>query len=188
MQFQSVPIPNLLLEELITAPGPALLGPGVRPSRLPQAGLASSLASVFQQAKVPPARQPLIRAAILLWHDHLDESHTLSQDIPGVDGAFLHGLMHRREPDYGNAKYWFHRVGSHPCFPLLLDRIQTGPPPADSSSFLGACRAARRWDPFAMVDACEEAAALAPDHPEARALREIQELELRVLLARFLVE
>src|SRR5262245_3188989 len=47
-------------------------------------------------------------SALWLWHDFLDESHQISQDIDTVSGSYWHAIMHRREPDYGNAKYWFH--------------------------------------------------------------------------------
>ena len=38
-----------------------------------------------------------------LWllHDFLDESHSLSQEITTDTGSYWHGIMHRREPDYG---------------------------------------------------------------------------------------
>ena len=34
----------------------------------------------------------------------IDESHTISQDLGSAEGSFLHGIMHRREGDFGNAK------------------------------------------------------------------------------------
>lgn len=43
-------------------------------------------------------------AGLWLYHDFLDESHSLSQQIETVEGSYWHGLMHRREPDFSNAK------------------------------------------------------------------------------------
>jgi hypothetical protein len=41
-------------------------------------------------------------AGLWLYHDFLDESHTISQDIDTPTGSYWHGIMHRREPDAGN--------------------------------------------------------------------------------------
>src|SRR6476660_8919231 len=38
-------------------------------------------------------------SALWLWHDFLDESHTISQEVHTIDGSYWHGIMHRREPD-----------------------------------------------------------------------------------------
>ena len=54
----------------------------------------------------------------LLW-DYLDESHHVSQSLETPEGSYWHGIMHWREPDYGNSKYWFRRVGQHAIFPQL---------------------------------------------------------------------
>ncbi len=95
-------------------------------------------------------------AGLWLWAGELDTSHQISQKLDTPEGAFWHGIMHRREPDYGNAKYWFRRVGAHPIFPQLS---------ADAATLAGQYSIAPRWvgtpgdwDPFAFVDLCEQAA------------------------------
>jgi len=70
------------------------------------------IASIASEAAV---RQPaLIQAAIWYYVDDLDRSHNIAQNIEGPEGAFWHGLMHRREGDFWNAKYWFRRAGALP--------------------------------------------------------------------------
>lgn len=57
---------------------------------------------------------PLVAAALWLYVDDLDRSHALSQSIETEAGAFWHGIMHRREGDFWNSKYWFRRAGTLP--------------------------------------------------------------------------
>jgi hypothetical protein len=49
----------------------------------------------------------------------IERSHSISQNIENLEGSFLHGMMHRREGDFSNAKYWFRRVGNHPVIEQL---------------------------------------------------------------------
>ena len=110
------------LEKFLQTSTPPELGPGPRDGVQPQARLLRDLDSVLSQTGLPSRSQELIRALVLLWHDHLDSAHTIAQDIENVDGAFVHGIMHRREPDFGNGRYWFRRVGDHPSFPDIVRR------------------------------------------------------------------
>lgn len=94
---------------------------------------------------VPVARHGHLLSVALLWHDHLDASHTLSQDLGDADGSYVHALMHRREGDYSNAKYWCHRAGGHAVHAALAQATATG------DAFLIP---KGRWNPDAFVDAC----------------------------------
>ncbi len=60
-------------------------------------------------------------AALWLRFDFLDRSHHISQAIDTPEGSFWHGVMHRREPDFANAKYWFRRVGRHDLYEHLAE-------------------------------------------------------------------
>jgi hypothetical protein len=95
-------------------------------------------------------------AAAWLLYDFLDESHTISQGIDTPSGSFWHGIMHRREGDFSNAKYWFRHVGRH----AALDAV--GQRAAELAAARGEERAIKRvitagtWDACAFVDLCEE--------------------------------
>jgi hypothetical protein len=149
-----------LLRQLPLAP----LGPG-----RPQEEFRSSLGGVrsaFPQA----ADRDLVAACCAgLWlaFDFLDESHTISQGIDTVEGSYWHAILHRREPDASNSKYWWRRVGNHPLFAEL----------AGEAAKLGW----KTWDPAAFVDECEHERGT--DSARELLLREVQLAEWRTLFA-----
>lgn len=125
-----------------------------------------------------------VRSALFLYLSDLDASHAISQNIPTTTGSFLHGIMHRQEPDFSNSKYWFRRVGSHEVFAALREAsIEALAATAGESSAGGGLRAQiesrAQWDPFWFVDQCE--AAGGGDAGLEQRLREIQRLEWQLL-------
>ncbi|MGC1273023.1 MAG: hypothetical protein WBC44_04905 [Planctomycetaceae bacterium] len=134
-----------------------------------------------------PAEVVAIRAGLLLWHDFLDESHSFSQSIEGEGthntGDYWHSLMHRRELDYENSKYWFRRVGVHPVFESLAARGERliGEAGSSSEKLFRKIAPGGRWDPFAFVDVCA-ASAESDDTETAMFLRQIQADEMLLLL------
>jgi hypothetical protein len=171
------------LKSLIATSDLPALGPTSRPGRLPLLELNQKLDRFFADTRLNAALQPSLRSAVLLWHDYLGESHTISQNLPGADGSFLHGLMHRREPDYPNAKYWFHRVGKHASFSNIASQV-AGMLEAKGEKALAAKLVPRvGWDPFAFVDVCRQAAELSLSDAGVQTLQAVQEIEFDCLLA-----
>ena len=74
-----------------------------------------------QWTSIGSSQQSLCLSGLWLLAGELDRSHSISQDIGSAEGSFWHGIMHRREGDFGNSKYWFRRVGSHPVFDQLAE-------------------------------------------------------------------
>jgi hypothetical protein len=128
-----------------------------------------------------------LRAGLLLMHDFLDESHQQSQSIEGEGehqwGDYWHAILHRREPDYGNAKYWFHQIGRPPTFPELARQadvlLQSSPSP-HAPRWRSNLATPSAWNPFAFVDLCESCAS-SPDPGLKLAARQIQFAEMLLL-------
>ena len=167
---------------LMATPEPPELGPGPRNGVHPEAALQKALDEHFRGKNLASEGEQLVRALILLWHDHLNAAHVIAQDVANADGAFVHGIVHRREPDYGNAGYWFHRVGKHPAF------ADSGGKRGDTGWIEGRCGFAGEsdpkgnWDPVGMISACEHAARTGGQDNQTHTLREVQRVETETLI------
>jgi hypothetical protein len=114
-------------------------------------------------------------SGLWLYFSCFDESHAISQDIDDTDGSFWHGILHRREPDAGNAAYWFRSVGAHPVFPALRKA-------AEEIGHSGGVTFPLKqdWDPFQFIEFCESARSR-PGSAEELAAKEIQRIEWQLL-------
>ena len=149
---------------------------------------AASLDELFDGASLKNTTfAEAIKSGLLLWNDALDESHTISQGLADQTGSYWHGIMHRREPDYPNSKYWFGRVGSHPIFPALRERslelYNETANPSDALTEIGeAITAQENWDSYQFVDWCQ-AAEGDSDSDVTSFLQQVQAEEIKLLLA-----
>lgn len=94
-------------------------------------------------------------AGVWLLPDFLDESHAISQEIDTPSGSFWHGILHRREGDFANAKYWFRRVGRHDVLELLGQRAGELAAERGDAAVIEKLTAGGPFDPLAFVDMCQ---------------------------------
>lgn len=131
-----------------------------------------SAASLFPSAGSPEGAL----AGLWLYFSCPDEAHGIVQDLNSTDAAFWHAILHRQEPDSGNAAYWFKRVGTHPIFRslcLAADAVVKRHPEAEF-------RTGGKWDPFSFVMFCERARQQ-PNSAQEKAALEIQRAEWQLL-------
>jgi hypothetical protein len=163
------------LSSLLKSPELAALGPGPRDKVLTVAEVDAAV------SEVTPQSRELVRALVLLWHDHLNEAHEIAQDIKSADGSFIHAIMHRREPDFWNSKYWWRNVGNHPAFEEIGIRAGRLLKERGAGDLAKKLVPGGRWDACAFVDACQKAG-----QENELLLREVQKIETEVLLEQFL--
>ena len=93
-------------------------------------------------------------SGVWLWHNFIWESHEISQEIHTTAGSYWHAIMHRREQDYSNAKYWFRSVSYHEVYEALYKEIIAIQGGIDDLELVPSAA----YDPFAFVDLCQQVA------------------------------
>jgi hypothetical protein len=115
----------------------------------------------------PVVRADAARCALAgLWllHDELDRAHRIVQEIGSADGSFWHAIVHRREGDFANSKYWYARCRAHPVVksldlsgPALVELVQdvADAPPDDARRARAVQLQRREWE--LLMDHCARA-------------------------------
>jgi hypothetical protein len=166
--------------EAILEPRLAELGPGSPNSAMRPRLAALTVENAFARKSIADrSAAKCCISALWLWHDFLDESHGISQEVETIEGSYWHGIMHRREPDYGNAKYWFRRVPNHEVFEPLTAGARDLAAKAKLDGPAEFLATQTNWDAFRFVDLCE---AIARGRSKCESLaREAARLEWQLL-------
>jgi hypothetical protein len=137
--------------------------------------------AVFPSA--PHRARLSLSAGLLQIHDFWDASHDAAQradDLGERDfSAYWHGIAHRREPDAGNAAYWFRRVGKHPVFKPLAEAGRTLLDPEGDAQLANRLIPGGDWNPMVMIELCTQAR---PGTREESVARKLQRLEMWLLV------
>jgi hypothetical protein len=122
-------------------------------------------------------------AGLWLWHDGLEECHRIVQGSPlpphRSTFAFWHAIMHRREGDFSNSKYWYARTDGHPALQTMTNHAGSIVNPAAADNSLLRLIAGE-WNANAFVDLVESVHRDQVD-PRHRVAVQLQQLEWRLL-------
>ncbi len=150
------------------------LGPVVRAAVMPVEQLRQTIDEALHG--VADLRHARLLALALCWHDHWDAAHQVCVAHEGDQPCdLIHMILHRREPDADNCRYWIARVGWHPLYDEL-PAIAVTAGMADSTLTTGG-----RWHPERFMERCLHATDL-----DRAVLEQVQAAELLALRERLL--
>ena len=104
--------------------------------------------TIFGDLEQPPGSPlALVRAGLFYYHNALEDSHKEAAKADGDIASYWHGMVHRREGDFENARYWMRRAGEQPVFQEMQSRAGDASPNMSRQS---------NWDPFLFIHLCEQ--------------------------------
>jgi len=104
-------------------------------------------ASLAGDSLLVPHAFDVIRGGLLYALDDLAGCHEFFQNTACDLVGYWQGMMHRREADFENARYWFRRSGALPFFDTLHHKAALIS--ADVAKQLS-------WDPYLFTGNCEQ--------------------------------
>jgi hypothetical protein len=113
-----------------------------------------------------------VRSLLLLAAGDLERAHILVQEASNADGTYIHGIVHRTEGDFDNARYWFRRTAVHPAAAEIYRKAAANSPKAAGQAM---------WDPVWVTDWVEASRTTGADEE----LRAVLAIEAEVLLEHF---
>jgi hypothetical protein len=183
---------DLAPRALIAAVGRAVLGeessegPELLPSKPRYPRLAAALSERSLAGLAPQASRTArlaLSSGLLQIHDFWDASHEAAQQADDLGeravSAYWHGIAHRREPDAGNASYWFRRVGRHPLFDALAQAALPLLEAEGDSDVSKRLISGGVWNPYGMIELCADGR---PRVEVTSLARKLQRLEMSLLL------
>lgn len=87
-----------------------------------------------------------IRSLLFLAAGGVDQAHRLAQELSTSASSYIHGMVHRIDDDFDNARYWFRRARVTPAAAEMYRR-------AAAKSMKVASRP--HWDPSMVTDMVE---------------------------------
>jgi hypothetical protein len=119
-----------------------------------------------------PEVVPFVRSLLLLAAGDLERAHRLVQEASNADGTYIHGMVHRIEGDFDNARYWFRRTAVHPVAAEIYRKAAANSPKVAAHT---------TFDPIWVTDWVESSIKTGPDEE----LRTVLAIEAEVMLEHF---
>lgn len=93
-------------------------------------------------------------AGVLLLHGFIDNAHEIVQALDSDNAGYWHGLVHRREGDFNNAKYWARIAWNHPIWNELNTKATELYAESQAGMAARFLDGQEKWEPFKFIDLC----------------------------------
>lgn len=130
-------------------------------------------ADLLRKPVVKADEAAAVLAGVWIFHDRLDPAHEIVQDIHTPTGSLWHAIIHRRQGDFWNSKYWYAKARAHGSHVSMANVIAAVLNRTGAMDNLGKVMDGGSWVPDRFVDLVQAAHSTSDDH-RREALAQIQ--------------
>ena len=121
----------------------------------------------------------LCATGILLHYNQIDAAHDIVAQRTDPSACLWHAIIHRREGDYPNARYWVQRAGNHPVYGYIAQGAGAILAQMEDLNESQLARQISNWDATMFVKLCERG--LTEQGALEQFCLQVQDLEWQVL-------
>lgn len=137
-----------------------------------------TVGNLVKQKILPDWSIKQMRCLLSLWHDKLEIAHQLCQNESDIEYCYFHAMMHRREYDFYNARYWFRRVD--PTFDTcyrIAEAVSKYLDRRNETRLRNLLIEEDRWNAIIFNEECRKASKLPETDPVISVLMGVQAIE-----------
>lgn len=149
-----------------------------RDDRLDVKVIDEELQRLWKGGILPAWSEKQVKCLLLLWHDYLEPAHQLAQDERTPEFNYFHAIIHRREGDFFNSRFWLRQVDDRHIALLNVAReVKQFLSEKGEIQLLEEVVKDDGWDSLEFLEEVMKASKLERTSPQVKLLTQIQTIE-----------
>ncbi len=164
-----------LIRPDVSVPG---LDSKARADRLGSEVIDIELHKLWKARVLPEWSEKQTKCLLLLWHDYMELSHHIADDERTTDFIYFHAIIHRREKDVFNSRFWFRQLDMrHIVISDIAKEVRTYLTEKGEIQLLESFVKDDGWIPLEFLEEINKALKMDSSDPFVKLLVDIQTIE-----------
>jgi len=149
-----------------------------RDDRLDVKVIDDELQRLWKTGKLPLWSEKQVKCFFLLWYDYLEPAHQLAQDERTPEFNYFHAIVHRREGDFFNSRFWLRQIDNrHIAMIDIAKEVRTFLNEKGELQLLDEIVKDDGWLSLEFLEEVMKASKLERTSPQVKLLTQIQTIE-----------
>lgn len=140
--------------------------------------IKARLHEIWREGVLPKWSEKHVNCLTLLWFDYLELAHQIADEEKSTEFYYFHAMIHRRERDFFNARFWFRQTDRrHVVFAEIAREVRKYLTQKGDQQLLECLIRDEEWVPLEFLEEILKGFKMDPTSEFVQKLRDIQTIE-----------